>query len=103
MYQNGEGVEQNSIEALRWYQLSAENNDQWGQYNLGYMYENGQGVQQNHKMALKWYKLAADQGNVQNFGLSLLLKVAIDYALKSYSLAAKNNYASAQNAMRVFI
>jgi hypothetical protein len=72
MYFNAKGVPQDYAEALKWFQLAAEQG--WGrsQGNLGYMYINGQGVPQDYAEALKWFQLAAEQGLAQaqgNLGL----------------------------------
>ena len=49
MYQNGQGVPQNYIEAVKWFRFAVL----WGranaQYNLGFMYANGQGVPQDRR------------------------------------------------------
>ena len=41
MYANGEGVEQNFKEAVKWYQKAAEQGDALGQTGLGFMYATG--------------------------------------------------------------
>ena len=52
MYENGQGVTQDSKTALKWYRLVAEQGYASAQYNLGRMYEDGLGFRQNHKTAL---------------------------------------------------
>jgi len=75
MYEKGEGVPQDYKEAVKWYQLAAEQGDADAQYNLGLMHSNGQGISQNDKEAIKWYRLAAEQGNaLAQDELNLLLK-----------------------------
>ena len=44
MYYKGEGVTQDYKEAVKWYQLSAEQGHPEAQYKLGVMHENGKGV-----------------------------------------------------------
>ncbi|MBQ3646459.1 MAG: sel1 repeat family protein, partial [Synergistaceae bacterium] len=44
-YNNGEGVEQNYSEAMKWYLKSAEQNYPYAFDNLGSMYQNGLGVE----------------------------------------------------------
>ncbi|MCD7798643.1 MAG: sel1 repeat family protein, partial [Akkermansiaceae bacterium] len=63
----GEGVEQDYAEAVRWYQKAANRGDAWGlgQCALGNCYENGYGVEKNVKEAAHWYRKAAEQGNVE--------------------------------------
>jgi TPR repeat protein len=62
MYDNGEGVPQNSAEAEKWWRLAAEQGNAVAQFNLGVMYDTGEGVPQNGAEAVKWYRLAAAQG-----------------------------------------
>ena len=63
MYEMGEGVPENYIEALKWYRMAAEQGDAEAQYNLGVMYNNGKGVPENKIMAYFWSSLAKTQGD----------------------------------------
>ncbi len=63
MYCNGQGVDPNYVESIKWYTLAAEQGNANAQFNLGYMYCNGQGVDPNYVESFKWYKFAAEQGN----------------------------------------
>ncbi len=62
MYQHGEGVEENDVDAVKWYRKAAEQGLAVAQYNLGYMYDNGEGVEESDTEAVKWYRNAAAQG-----------------------------------------
>ena len=62
-YDKGQGVPQDSKEAVKWYRLSAEQGNVDAQFNLGFMYNEGHGVQQDYKEAEKWSRLAAEQGD----------------------------------------
>jgi hypothetical protein len=62
MYRGGNGVGQDSGEALKWYRLAADQGSVAAQNNLGEMYLNGHGVRQDYAEALKWFRKAADQG-----------------------------------------
>jgi len=64
MFEEGQGVAQDTAEAIRWYRLAAEQGHADAQYNLGRMFEEGQGVAQDTAEAIRWYRLAAEQGNV---------------------------------------
>jgi len=64
MYFKGEGVDQDSVEALRWYLKAAWKGDATSQYTVGTMYARGYGVDQDYDEALKWYSKAAKQGDV---------------------------------------
>lgn len=64
LYDTGEGVPQDSHEAMSWYHRAAEQGEARAQYNLGLMYANGQGVPQDYAEGYYWITLAAAQGNV---------------------------------------
>ena len=61
-YYDGTGIEQNYVEAAKWYKLAADQGYASAQYNLGRAFDMGEGVEKDSKEAVKWYKLAADQG-----------------------------------------
>lgn len=52
-YYHGDGVPLNYKEAVKWYQLAADQGDAEGQGNLGRMYANGEGVDRDYLLALK--------------------------------------------------
>ena len=58
MYDNGEGVPQDYVQAVKWYRLAAEQGNAMAQGILGNMYYRGQGVPQDYTQAVKWYRLA---------------------------------------------
>ncbi|MDW7771480.1 MAG: tetratricopeptide repeat protein [Desulfobulbaceae bacterium] len=62
-YKNGDGVEQNYQEALKWYRKAAEQEYADAQVILGALHYAGQGVEQNKIMAFEWWLKAARQGN----------------------------------------
>ncbi|MCP4389878.1 MAG: sel1 repeat family protein, partial [Gammaproteobacteria bacterium] len=49
-------------EAAKYFRLSADDNDEDGQFFLGWMYEKGRGVTKNKTEAIYWYQKASDQG-----------------------------------------
>ena len=63
LYDTGEGVPQDSREAMKWYQLAAAQGEERAQYNLGLMYANGQGGPQDYVQGYYWISVAAAQGN----------------------------------------
>jgi TPR repeat protein len=63
MYRDGEGVEQDYSEAVRWFKLAADQGSDRAQNSLGLRYYNGQGVTTDLKKAAYWFKAAAKQGN----------------------------------------
>eukprot|EP00729_Bicosta_minor_P032232 gene32232-biopygen19693 len=62
MYHNGEGVEQDHVEAAKWFRKSAEAGHAKGQCSLGIMYYDGKGVEQDWSKAVRWFQLAGAQG-----------------------------------------
>ncbi|PNQ54193.1 hypothetical protein C1141_17200 [Vibrio agarivorans] len=62
MYKEGDGVEQDDIQAVTWLKKAAEQGHMEAQFTLGNMCEKGQGVAQDNIRAAYWYKKAAEQG-----------------------------------------
>ena len=103
MYDVGQGVSQDSAEAMKWYRRAAEQGYARAQLTLGYRYDAGQGVPQDSAEAVKWYRRAAEQGDANaQYSLGLRyttgLGVSQDYAeaVKWYRRAADQGYARAQ-------
>ena len=63
MYRQGNGVQINLQEALKWYSLSSETNNAAPQYRLGNIYESGQAGSEDLKAAYMWYALASINGH----------------------------------------
>lgn len=66
-YENGEGVEKNIDEAVRWYLMAAEKENIDAQVRLGFIYSNKGFFTHDKKdylEAAKWFILAAEQGNI---------------------------------------
>ena len=62
MYDEGNGVAQNTAKAFEWYQKAAEQGNASAQFNIGWMYEHADSVSQDSVKAVEWYRKAADQG-----------------------------------------
>ena len=62
-YANGDGVEKNLVESLKWYRKAAENGQVEAQYRLGFIYEQGRGVPVSYVESASWWRKAADQGH----------------------------------------
>jgi TPR repeat protein len=76
MYQNGDLVETDTVEAMLWYTEAAYQGHLRAQYSLAEMYYYGRGVVQNDTEALRWFKKAAEQGFAEaQYALGLLLKI----------------------------
>lgn len=63
LYEDGEVVTQDMVQAAAWYRKAAEQGDAIAQNNLGWMYENGKGVKRDQSKALEWYRKAAAEGD----------------------------------------
>ena len=71
-YKNGNGVEKNYEEAVKWYKKAAEKGDASAMNNLGHCYYYGEGVEKNYEEAVKWYRKAAEKGDawaMRNLGI----------------------------------
>ena len=62
MYENGQGVAQDIIAAVKWYRAAADRGWAPAQDGLGDFYGWGKGVDQDLTEAAKWYRSAAEQG-----------------------------------------
>ncbi|MGN0335771.1 MAG: tetratricopeptide repeat protein [Lachnospiraceae bacterium] len=57
---NGNGVEENSDEAFKWYRKAAEQGEPNAQFEIGQLYEFGA---HDISTARQWYTKAAEQGH----------------------------------------
>eukprot|EP00729_Bicosta_minor_P032464 gene32464-biopygen20866 len=108
MYDTGEGVKQDHVEAAKWYRKSAEAGNAHAQNNFGNMHDTGKGVEQDHVEAAKWFRKAAEAGLAvaqNNLGNRYLngRGVAPDHveAVKWYRKAAEAGHATAQNNLGI--
>ncbi|WP_308603966.1 tetratricopeptide repeat protein [uncultured Fibrobacter sp.] len=103
MYLDGDGVQQDYDEALRYLTRAASAGDALAQNSLGYMYGMGKGVERDYYKAVKWYKEAAMQGNATaQYNMGFMYEfgqgVEQDYnkAIEWYKKAAAQGYQDAQ-------
>ena len=98
-YQFGVEVEQDSKEAVKWYQKAAEQGLPKAQCSLGEMYHDGKGgVTKDYKKAVTLYRKAAEQGHYVG-QLNLGLMYELGYGVKEdyvtayawYDLTAAND------------
>ena len=101
---NGNGVENNPVEAFKWMNLAAQQGMARAERKLGEMYEDGSGVEKNVSKAFSWYQKGAQQGDAgaqMNLGWKYEngSDTGQDYAeaAKYYRLAAEQGHATAQN------
>ena len=62
MYNNGQGVKQDDVEAVKWYRKAAEQGLAPAQVKLGAAYILGKGVQVNKSLAKEWFRKACGNG-----------------------------------------
>jgi hypothetical protein len=63
MYEYGEGVAQDYLEAAKWYRKAAKQGFSNAQFKIGRMYDQGKGVRQDSDTAAEWLEKAAKRGN----------------------------------------
>src|ERR1700692_2253884 len=62
LYDEGNGVDKNSREAIRWYCISSAQGFPEAAYYLGRLYQDGRGIPQNFERARQWYLIATGRG-----------------------------------------
>lgn len=62
-YEDGDGVNKDPAEAVKWFRKAAEQGNAYGQKSLADCYQLGKGIDKDEAEAAKWYRKAADQGN----------------------------------------
>jgi TPR repeat protein len=62
MYREGEGVEEDAVQAAHWYRKATVHGYAQAQYSLGLMYDRGEGVKKDAVQAVHWWQKAAVQG-----------------------------------------
>ena len=89
MYDLGQGVPQNSGEALRLFRQAARNDDVNAQVSLGVMYANGSGVPADYVQSMRYYRRAAELGSGAGFlGVGLLYQHGLGVAASANEAAA---------------
>jgi TPR repeat protein len=71
MYADAEGVQQDYVQAARWYRKAAEHvpdlgGARQGRNNLGLLYLNGLGVPKDYVKAYMWFRLANVETNISD-------------------------------------
>ncbi len=65
MYENGEGVSRDFVEALKWYRLAAEQGHPGACDKVALFFDSGMGVATNKAEAMHWFKRAVNGGFTQ--------------------------------------
>ncbi|MBU6320508.1 MAG: sel1 repeat family protein [Alphaproteobacteria bacterium] len=106
MYFEGDGVEKNSENALKWLRQSARKKNADAENLLGVMYFSGDGVTEDPTEAARWFRLAADHGQVtahENLGSMYLEGNGVPKdereAARLFRIAAEQDSTSAQVAL----
>lgn len=63
IYDQGQGVARDPVEAIKWFKLAADQRDNVAQFNLAVLYGRGDGVPRDSAEAQRWGRMAADNGN----------------------------------------
>lgn len=108
IYFKGDGISQDYVEALKWFQRAADRGDAIAQSYLGVMYGNGLGVQKDFSQEFKWNQKSAEQGySHAQANLALMYAQGVgtpqNYpeAFKWYSRSADQGYAAAQTGLGI--
>lgn len=89
MYENGQGVPRNCLEASRWYEKAAAQGDIGALVRLGLLFANGRGVSKNFVEACKLFMIAQAQGyeNAQSLMDQLTAKMTPEQLAQATELA----------------
>jgi ankyrin repeat protein len=105
-YNVDDDVEQDYVQAAKWYHDAAQQGLVEAQYKLGQMYEVGHGVRKNFETAVMWYSKAAMQGNssAQNslgnfYQNGQGVQTDIKQAVELYKKAAAQGNANAKKSL----
>ncbi|MGH7316325.1 MAG: tetratricopeptide repeat protein, partial [Candidatus Rokuibacteriota bacterium] len=86
-YANGDGVERDYAEAVKWYRRAAEQGVAFAQFNLGVRYANGQGVERDPVQAYHWFGVAAQGLLGREAGIARQARDSIKVTLTPEQLA----------------
>ncbi|MBI9074829.1 MAG: sel1 repeat family protein [Desulfatibacillum sp.] len=91
MYENGQGVPKNCLEASRWYEKAASQGDVGAVVRLGLLFANGRGVTKNFVEAYKLFLVARELGyeNAQSLLDQLTPKMTREQLDQSTELAGE--------------
>lgn len=108
MYDFGNGVAKDSVEAMSWYEKSAKQGNVSLQHDLGIRYFKGDRVKQDYEKAFYWWKLAAESGVLESqYNLGLMYGQGLGTekdpaaAVKWYEKAAGQNHINAQYSLGI--
>ncbi|GGF92133.1 hypothetical protein GCM10010924_20100 [Rhizobium wenxiniae] len=67
IYENGQGLAPDPVQAFSWYMKAAAGNDKHGQLKVGWCYQKGIAVTADPSIAAIWYRVAAENGNIWGY------------------------------------
>jgi TPR repeat protein len=109
-YHEGHGVEQDYLEAIRWFEKAAREGLSSAQCHLGYCYAVGDGVERDEQKSNYWYEEAVKQGHANaqyyramDFEYGRGVERNVSEALKLFELAARQGHAEAQYRLGVHL
>ena len=99
MYDYGQGISQNRVEAAKWYKKAAEQGNVDAQYRTRQYVFYKVGIPEDIDEAIKWYKKAAEQGDIKPKKLGEIYSNGArkkdPEAIKWYKMAAERGDAEA--------
>ena len=97
MYQLGQGVQQDHLEAWKRFRKAAEQGDADALLRFGFRYELGTGLEQDYAEAARWYQMAADKGSAgAQFRLGIKYRLGQGLSQNYISAHAWLNLAASQ-------
>jgi localization factor PodJL len=88
-FAEGNGVAQDSKQALLWYQRAAAAGFAPAQFRLAGMFERGIGISADRERAMVWYRRAAEQGHVKAMHNLAVLTIGDGTGRSDYAAAAR--------------
>lgn len=67
IYENGQGLALDPVQAFSWYMKAAAGNNRHGQLKVGWCYQKGIAVAADPAIAAIWYRTAAENGNIWGY------------------------------------
>lgn len=67
IYENGQGLAKDPVQAFSWYMKAAARNDKHGQLKVGWCYQKGIAVAADPSIAAIWYRAAAENDNIWGY------------------------------------
>jgi TPR repeat protein len=103
VHKDGRGVPVDHLEAVRLFQLAAEQGHAGAQFEVGNNYSWGLGVEENDVEAIRWYRMAAEQGHAEAqyrlvyfYGNGEGVEKNVAEAMRWCRMAAKQGHVQAQ-------